>query len=190
MIKEGGSFTYILIAILIMGAVYFVLGSVINVGYAKFNLNLVDKVEGTFENLFAYFSNWKTTVVARLLRSIYVVLWSLLFIISGIMASLSYAMTEYILAENPEMSASEAITLSKQMMDGNKWRLFCLDLSFIGWDILCGFSLGIGYLWLTPYKQAARAAFYREVSGTEKPDFESEWSGYNYQNYEDIVDEK
>ena len=86
MIKEGGSFTYILIAILIMGAVYFVLGSVINVGYAKFNLNLVDKVEGTFENLFAYFSNWKTTVVARLLRSIYVVLWSLLFIISGIMA--------------------------------------------------------------------------------------------------------
>lgn len=190
MIKEGGSFTYILIAILIMGAVYFVLGSAINVGYAKFNLNLVDKVEGTFENLFAYFSNWKTTVVARLLRSIYVVLWSLLFIISRIMASLSYAMTEYILAENPEMSASEAITLSKQMMDGNKWRLFCLDLSFIGWDILRGFTLGIDYLWLTPYKQAARAAFYREVSGTEKPDFESEWSGYNYQNYEDIVDEK
>ena len=185
-----GSYLYIMIAVLVMGAVYFVLGSVINVGYAKFNLNLVDKVEGTFENLFAYFSNWKTTVVARLLRSIYVVLWSLLFIIPGIMASLSYAMTEYILAENPEMSASEAITLSKQMMDGNKWRLFCLDLSFIGWDILCGFSLGIGYLWLTPYKQAARAAFYREVSGTEKPDFESEWSGYNYQNYEDIVDEK
>lgn len=91
-------------------------------------------------------------------------------------ASYSYAMTEYILAENPEISANEAITMSKQMMDGNKWRLFCLDFSFIGWDILCGLTLGIGYLWLTPYKQAARAIFYREVSGTEKQNFESEWN--------------
>ena len=83
-------------------------------------------------------------------------------------------MTNYILAENPEMSASEAINLSKQMMDGNKWRLFCLRLSFIGWDILCGLTLGIGYLWLNPYKQTAEAVFYREVSGTEKRDFELE----------------
>mgnify|MGYP003292817205 CR=1 FL=1 len=169
-----GRYTYIMVAALIMGALYFVLGSIIEVGYAKFNLNLADKLEGTFENLFAYFSYWKTTVAARFLRNIYVLLWSLLFIIPGIMASLSYAMTNYILAENPEISASEAITLSKQMMDGNKWRLFCLEFSFIGWSLLCGFTLGIGYLWLTPYQQAARAAFYREVSGTEKQDFEIE----------------
>ena len=169
-----GSYTYIMIAALITGILYFGLGSVIKVGYAKFNLNLADRLEGTFENLFAYFSYWKTTVVARLLKSIYLLLWSLLFIIPGIIASLSYAMTEYILAENPEMSAGEAITMSKQMMDGNKWRLFCLRLSFIGWDILCGLTLGIGYLWLTPYKQVAEATFYREVSGTEKPDFDLE----------------
>ena len=169
-----GRYTYIMIAALITGALYFVLGSIIEVGYAKFNLNLADKLEGAFENLFAYFSYWKTTAVARLLRSIYLLLWSLLFIIPGIIAALSYAMTNYILAENPEMSASEAINLSKQMMDGNKWRLFCLRLSFIGWDILCGFTLGIGYLWLNPYKQAAEAAFYREISGTEKQDFEME----------------
>ena len=169
-----GKYTYIMIAALITGALYFVLGSIIEVGYAKFNLNLADKLEGAFENLFAYFSYWKTTAVARFLRSIYLLLWSLLFIIPGIIAALSYAMTNYILAENPEMSASEAINLSKQMMDGNKWRLFCLRLSFIGWDILCGFTLGIGYLWLNPYKQTAEAAFYREVSGTEKRDFELE----------------
>ena len=169
-----GRYTYIMVAALITGALYFVLGSIIAVGYAKFNLNLADQLEGTFENLFAYFSYWKTTVAARFLRNIYVLLWSLLFIIPGIMASLSYAMTNYILAENPEISASEAITLSKQMMDGNKWRLFCLEFSFIGWSLLCGFTLGIGYLWLTPYQQAARAAFYREVSGTEKQDFEIE----------------
>ena len=82
-------------------------------------------------------------------------------------------MTGYILAEQPELTASEAITLSKQMMSGNRWRLFCLHLSFIGWDILCAFTLGIGNLWLTPYKQTATAAFYREISGTERITYDS-----------------
>lgn len=181
-----GGFTYIMIAALIMGAVYFILGSIIKVGYAKFNLNLVDRLEGSFENLFAYFSDWKTTAAVRFLQSIYILLWSLLFIIPGIIASYSYAMTEYILAENPELSASEAISRSKQMMDGNKWRLFCLQFSFIGWSILCAFTLGIGNLWLTPYKQAATAAFYREVSGTECKPYEHEWDGYTNQFYEDV----
>lgn len=85
---------------------------------------------------------------------------------SRIIASYSYAMTEYILADHPELSASEAISRSKEMMEGNRWRLFCLEFSFIGWSILCAFTLGIGYLWLTPYKEAAKAAFYREISGT------------------------
>lgn len=181
-----GSFTYIMIAALVMGAVYFILGSIIKVGYAKFNLNLVDRLEGSFDNLFAFFLDWKTTVAARFLQSIYILLWSLLFIIPGIIASYSYAMTEYILAENPELSASEAISRSKQMMDGNKWRLFCLQFSFIGWSILCAFTLGIGNLWLTPYKQAATAAFYREVSGTECNPYEHEWAGYTNQFSEEV----
>ena len=67
------------------------------------------------------------------------------------------------------------------MMNGNKWRLFCLHWSFIGWDILCIFTLGIGNLWLIPYKQAATAAFYREVSGTEKQIFENDWIGEEMQ---------
>ena len=113
--------------------------------------------------------------VARFLQSIYIILWSLLFIIPGIVASYSYAMTEYILAEDPELTATEAISRSKQMMYGNHWRLFCLEFSFIGWSILCSFTLGIGNLWLTPYKQAAIAAFYREVSGTEHRMNRMEW---------------
>ena len=81
----------------------------------------------------------------------------------------SYAMTSYILAENPELTASEAIERSKQMMSGNRWRLFCVQISFIGWEILNALlTFGIGGLWITPYKQAATAAFYREVSGTER----------------------
>ena len=97
----------------------------------------------------------------------YTFLWSLLFIIPGIIATYSYAMTGYILAEHPELTASEAIERSKEMMSGNRFRLFCLQLSFIGWAILCAFTFGIGYLWLGPYREAATAAFYREISGTE-----------------------
>ena len=159
-----GSFTYILFAGLILGAAYFVLGSVISIGYARFNLKLIHGVEGSFDDLFVYFSFWKTTATAKFLMNLYTLLWSLLFVIPGIIASYSYAMTEYILAENPELTASEAIGISKQMMKGNRWRLFCLEISFIGWSILSTLTLGIGNLWLTPYRQAAIAAFYREIS--------------------------
>ncbi len=162
-----GSFGFIMITALVMAVIYFVLGSFVGVGYAKFNLNLVDKKETAFETLFSYFSNWKTTAVMRLLRALYVFLWSLLFVIPGIVAGYSYAMTDYILAENPNMTGSEAIEGSKQMMYGNRLRLFCLQFSFIGWDILATLAFGIGHLWLTPYKQAAYAAFYREISATE-----------------------
>ena len=69
--------------------------------------------------------------------------------------------------QHPELTASEAIERSKQMMEGNRMRLFCLRFSFIGWELLSALTLGIGGLWLTPYKQAAEASFYREISGTE-----------------------
>ena len=161
-----GSAIYITIAAIAMAVVYFVLGSIISVGYARFNLDLVDGGNPSFETLFGYFSYWKTTAVARLLQSLYVLLWSLLFIIPGIMASYSYAMTEFILAEHPELTAGEAIAQSKMMMAGNRWRLFCLHFSFIGWDILCTLTMGIGHLWLRPYRQAADAAFYREITGS------------------------
>jgi uncharacterized membrane protein len=78
-----------------------------------------------------------------------------------------YAMSDYILAENPEMSPSDALAESKRMMHGNKWRLFCLELSFIGWGILCLCTCGIGFLWLSPYMFQAEAAMYHEISGRE-----------------------
>ena len=168
-----GSAIYIIIAAVVMAVVYFVLGSIISVGYARFNLDLADRGNPAFETLFGYFSYWKTAAVSKLLQSVYVLLWSLLFIIPGILAAYSYAMTEFILAENPDLTASEAIAQSKEMMYGNRWRLFCLHFSFIGWDILSSLTLGIGNLWLRPYKQAANAAFYREISGTGYSTYES-----------------
>lgn len=158
---------------LVIAAIHLFLGSVVGVGYSRFNLELVDHNEAGFEHLFKYFPWWANAVCTRLLKGLYVFLWSLLLVIPGIVASYSYAMTEYILAEHPEMTASEAIAASKEMMTGNRWRLFCLHVSFIGWAILCAFTLGIGNLWLNPYKNAATAAFYREISGTEQPTIQS-----------------
>lgn len=166
-----GGAVYVLLAALVFAAIRLFLGSVVGVGYSRFNLELVDHNDAGFEQLFQYFPYWKNAVCARLLKGVYVFLWSLLFIVPGIIASYSYAMTEYILAEHPELTANEALAASKEMMDGNKWRLFCLHFSFIGWSILCAFTMGIGNLWLNPYKNAATAAFYREISGTEQPVF-------------------
>ena len=164
LISIGG---FVLILGLAIAIVMLILGSVSSIGYSKFNLDLVDRQkEPEVGTLFAYFKHWKTAVVSSLLRFLYVFLWSLLFIIPGIVAAYSYYMTPYILAEHPELTASEAIEQSKQLMYGNRFRLFCLELSFIGWDLLCILSLGIGSLWLTPYKQAAVAAFYRDISNT------------------------
>ena len=163
-----GGAIYIILAAVVLAVVFFVLGSIIEVGYARFNLDLVDRqAEPDLGTLFAYFSHWKNTTMTNLLKSVYIFLWSLLLVIPGIIASYSYAMTGYLLAENPDLTAEEAMARSKEMMEGNRWRLFCLHVSFIGWSILAAMTLGIGNLWLTPYRQAATAAFYREVSGTE-----------------------
>lgn len=94
---------------------------------------------------------------------IYTLLWSLLLIIPGIIKSLSYALTGYILLDNPELSRNQAIRRSRLMMHGNKAKLFFLQLSFLGWGILCLFTLGIGFLWLFPYMNSSFAVFYTEV---------------------------
>ena len=150
--------------------VYLFVGSAVEIGYCRFNMDLIDGQRPKAGTLFSYFNIYGTAVAARLLRYIFVFLWSLLFVIPGIMASYSYSMTGYILADNPEFGARQAISMSKSMMRGNRWRLFCLQLSFIGWALLNVFTLGIGSLWLVPYTQAATAAFYRELSGAYSSD--------------------
>lgn len=150
---------------LIALAIRLVLGSVISLGYAKFNLTLVDRAEeAKVGDLFSYFGYWVNAVLTELLKSLYVFLWSLLLVIPGIVASYSYCMTSYILSENPELSAPEALARSKTMMRGHRWSLFCLQFSFIGWDILSAFTFGIGTLFLTPYRNTAVAAFYRDLT--------------------------
>lgn len=143
---------------------HFTIGGAITLGYAGFNLSLVDHKHASFAQLFSEFHRFGAGFLMQLLRSIYTFLWSLLFVIPGIYAAYGYAMTPYVLLENPEMTANEAITKSKELMDGNRWRLFCLEISFIGWSLLAAFfTLGIGVLWLKPYMETSFAAFYREI---------------------------
>lgn len=102
---------------------------------------------------------WGTMI----LKYIYILLWAMLFIIPGIVKQYSYAMTEYILKDHPELSNNAAIERSMSMMRGHKLRLFFLQLSFIGWALLSVFTLGIALFWLMPYIYSAQAAFYEDL---------------------------
>ena len=97
----------------------------------------------------------------------FTILWSLLLVIPGIIKSYSYAMTSFILKDEPEMKNNAAIEKSMAMMEGSKMKLFMLDLSFIGWAILCIFTLGIGLLFLQPYVAISRAAFYEDLKAQQ-----------------------
>ena len=141
-----------------------IVGGAAAIGYARFNLSLVDRRNPSFNQLFSEYVRLPRSIAMNLLLLLYILLWTLLLIIPGIIASLSYAMTPYIMAEDTEIGANEAIALSKEMMKGNKGTLFYLYFSFIGWALLCTLTLGIGYLWLGPYMSAAEANFYRDVS--------------------------
>ena len=150
----------------ILAIVVFVIGGVISLGYSLFVLNVVDGKDARFGDVFSQFYRFGDGFCLRLLTGLFVALWSMLFVIPGIIAMYSYAMAPFIMLENPNCGARQALAESKEMMRGNRWRLFCLEISFLGWSILNLFTLGIGSLWLNPYVEVSRAAFYREISGT------------------------
>ena len=117
------------------------------------------------ENLFDGFRGGRYTRVfcALFLVNLFTFLWALLLIIPGIMKAFSYALTPYIIMDEPELTARQAITRSCEIMEGRRWKLFCLYLSFIGWGILSLLTFGIGFLWLAPYMNASVAAFYEDA---------------------------
>ena len=162
----------------VMSLISIVLGGAVNMGWCQFHTNLVkDTEDAQFNDLFTHFDRLGRGFVMNLVVSLFIILWSLLFIIPGIIATYSYAMVPYLMAEFPELKTMDAIRESKRLMQGNKWRLFCLQMSFFGWALLCVFTLGIGNLWLTPYMRTAEAAFYMHVTGRMETEKENpvEW---------------
>ena len=146
--------------------VQFIIGGTVQLGYAKYLLKQHDHASFDIHDLFSQFDRFKEGFLQNFLRNLYIFLWSFLLIIPGIVKSYSYAMTPFIMAENPDMSAKEAIEASKQLMHGHKDELFTLDLTFFGWSLLAALTLNIGHIFLNPYKNAAYAVFYKELTAS------------------------
>lgn len=117
--------------------------------------------------LFGGFNDYMRVWGTMLLMSVYTFLWTLLLIVPGIIKACSYAMTPFILREQPELSYNAAIEKSMAMMEGNKMKFFLLCLSFIGWALLCVLTLGIGCLFLVPYVYTSYVAFYEDLKSQQ-----------------------
>lgn len=184
-----GKWTEAAIAGLIVFAVMAVVGGVAQMPYIRFFSSLLNLFVGSFVGMGCYFLFWdvlrgapvemKTLgepfndygryLIGIVLKSVYTVLWTLLLIVPGIVKSISYSMTYYIMRDNPGMNGEEAIRRSMEMMRGHKMQYFLLELSFIGWIILASIPMGLGLIWLIPYISTACAAFYEEL----KKDYEA-----------------
>lgn len=181
---------FFVIISIIFGLCVLVISGAVRLGYASYNLNLIDGKDALFSDLFSHTDRKWSGFCMNFFMGLYVALWSLLLVIPGIVKVLAYSMTPYILAEHPEMTANEAIAESEFIMTGHKWRLFKMELSFMGWAllsalppaavlmpailteapiealilaVLAAIPLSAGNLFLRPYTEAAFAAFYRSL---------------------------
>lgn len=143
------------------------LGGVLTIGYNVVFVNGFRKGKLEFMDLFEGFKGdaLNNRIIMSVLMTLYIFLWSLLFVIPGIIAAYKYAMAPYLMYDHPEMTGSEALEASKKLMDGKKGKLFLLDLSYIGWILLGFVTLGIAWLFVEPWMQAAHAAFYEDIKG-------------------------
>lgn len=140
------------------------IAGIVGVGYASFSLSLGRRENTQIEQLLDGTKDLGNNFMAGLLVSLYTFLWTLLFIVPGVIKALSYSMTYYILRDNPGMLASEAIKRSEEMMMGHKWQLFCIYLSFIGWILLSFLTCGILMFMVVPYMMQTSAEFYRYLN--------------------------
>ena len=124
----------------------------------KENADLADLFKGFTDGGFV------RLLLLGLLQSVFIFLWSLLFLIPGIVKSYSYSQAIFLAYDHPDWDWKQCIDESRRIMKGYKWKLFVLDLSFIGWYIVGMLACGIGVLWVDPYRQAARAEFYEELT--------------------------
>ena len=140
------------------------LGYVLEVGGRKYFINLAEGKSQISDLAYGFKNNnYFNIFFTMLLKSIYIILWSFLFIIPGIIKMYEYRMVPYILAENPGIGHKKAIKFSSQMTQGEKWNIFILDLSFLGWFILGSLFFGIGLFFVQPYYDAVNAELYLKL---------------------------
>jgi len=157
------------------GIAQLLLSGPVTLGIALCMLKLFREDTLSVDALTEGFQTFLPAFLVHLLTVLFILLWSLLLVIPGIVAGYSYSMAYYILADNPGMTAMEALKASKNLMKGHKMDLFLLHLTFAGWFILSALSLGIGFLWLSPYMTAAATAFYLDLNTAQPTARQDHW---------------
>ena len=146
-----------------MDIIWILICGPITLGYATIILKISRNQTPKFEQLFHGFKRFGVALATFLISFIFIIFWTLLLIIPGIIALLRYSQIWYILSEDENISPMDAIRKSTEMMVGNKWKLFCLYSRFIGWFIICILTLGLGFIVLGPYISVSGAKFYDDL---------------------------
>ncbi|HDW3058237.1 TPA: DUF975 family protein [Bacillus cereus] len=145
----------------------FLITGPLTLGGYYLTLNIIRQEQPHIRNIFIWCIDMRKLLksfLVYLLVYFYLILWTLLLIVPGIIKSISYTMTYFILNDHPEYTMNQAITKSRHMMNGHKIKYMILYLSFVGWFMLSLVTLGIGFLWLIPYFHTTKAAFYEEIA--------------------------
>ncbi len=145
----------------------------VSIGLYTFSFSIARHEKAKIEQIFEGFESFKNGVIAYVLLVIFTILWTLLLIIPGIIAAYSYSMTFLIMAEDKSIEPLAAIAKSKEMMQGNKWKLACLQFRFIGWALLCILTIGIGFFWFLPYVTVSTVEFYNDIKANDVPALEA-----------------
>jgi uncharacterized membrane protein len=150
----------------IIEIITWIVNTLLAYGLIVYFLKLIRDEEKNLSDLFFYFKSghqFIRGIIVGFLVTVFTILWLILLIIPGIIKSIAYSQVGYILKDYPEMKALDAITLSRRMMDGYKWKFFLLLLSFIGWVLLVIITFGLALFYVGPYFYASQAQFYEEV---------------------------
>lgn len=172
----GNTWLFMVLVVLVTGAILSVSGAIfigpllligpISIGICSYTLHVVrntekkNKIDPLLDGFRGSVGN---SILVGLLATVFTALWSLLFIIPGIVKAIAYSQCYFIALEHPEYDANTCITESRKMMNGHKWEYFCLQFSFIGWMIVGACCLGVGTLWVSAYMNAANAAYYEDL---------------------------
>lgn len=151
------------ILILVMISLTVFIANPLMIGVIKFFINLNTGTHNIKDLMFIFKNHFLNTALITFFKVLYTFLWSLLLIVPGIIKTYQYSMIEYILAENPSLDRKRAFEITKALTMGNKWRIFCFGLSFIGWILLSYFTCGIGLIFLMPYVQASFVQLYYDL---------------------------
>lgn len=159
----GLTMPLILSLALVLLVVRLALSGVMSMGKARYGMNLIDGREAGFADLFGGFSRFYDALIMNVVTVLMIFLGMLLFVIPGMILAYAYAMAPYILEENPDISGTEALRLSRRMMKGHKGELFWLELTFLGWSIVAALVPLVGGAVLSAYKGVSKASFYRDI---------------------------